>query len=63
MRPPLLYRLLNGLRRYIEDRRVPECGYVDQMKALWRPEPTKVLPFLNLQVQRGSRDQRRRRTA
>lgn len=37
VRPPLLYRaLINPFRQWLEDRAVPDAGYLDQMRALWR---------------------------
>ena len=53
MRPPLVYRaVLNPLRAWLEDRVVPEYGYVQQFRAWWRPART-VRPFLNLRVTRS----------
>jgi len=54
VRPPWFYRwLLNPLRRWAEDRAVPEASYLSQMRAWW---PTKKpLPFLNLRVVRDAR--------
>jgi len=61
MRPPFLYRcVLNPLRAWLEDRRVPDHAYVDQWRAVWRTsEPGKVRPFLNLRHVRRSADFRR----
>ena len=39
MRPPLVYRaVLNPLRAWLEDRRAPEYGYVQQFRAWWRAD-------------------------
>ena len=39
MKPPWIYRsLLNPLRAWAEDRRAPECAYLDQMREVWRVE-------------------------
>ena len=58
MTPPLFWRFVNAVRRWSEDRHVPEYNFVPQMRALWQTEartPAKVIPINLLVVRRGQR--------
>jgi len=48
-------RLVHGLRRYLEDRSVPEASTVQQWRRLWAKAPRKVIRFRNLEVYRAHR--------
>lgn len=50
MRPPLIYRGLNALRRWIEDQQAKGRYRVEQLDALWVRKPG----YLNLKVYRSA---------
>lgn len=41
--------LVHRIRRYVEDRSVPEASYVSQMRQLWKPVRPVRVGYLNLQ--------------